>query len=271
MFGKIRHIAIYTHSHDAVAGFYQTIFGMKRMTSGTVDESGKQNPNRGHISDGVIGMAILPRYAGIQSGMDHYGFEVEDLDEFKRRMEKYYPSTLVARALEYVPFAGLRSYDPAGTQFDIAQVGVGNIREGYTEGGWDQPRWMNHISIRARNPAEVAEFYMKIFDLRALEGFPEGGTICLTDGKIKLLLRPCDNSLYRGLREGLDHIGFRVESLDQIKSDLEEIARSTPGSAPRKIAVGRHGHMIEEDLKRCRLGQHFVSDPDGVLVDISQE
>jgi catechol 2,3-dioxygenase-like lactoylglutathione lyase family enzyme len=270
MLGKIRHVAMYTHNYDAVVRFYQTIFGMKRMTSGAVDESGKQNPNRGHISDGVIGMAILHRYAGIQSGMDHYGFEVEDLDEFRRRMEKYYPSTLIAKALEYVPFAGLRSHDPAGTQFDIAQRGAGNIREGYTEEGWDQPRWMNHISIRARNPAEVAEFYMKIFDLKTIEGLPEGGTICLTDGKVKLLLRPCDNSLYRGLREGLDHIGFKVDSVDQIKTDLEEIARSAPQSAAKTIAVGRHGHMIEEDLKRCPLGEHFVSDPDGVLLDISE-
>jgi predicted enzyme related to lactoylglutathione lyase len=79
MFAKIRHVAMYTHNHSAVSNFYQTVFGMKRMTTGTVDETGKQNPNRGHISDGVIGLAVLPRYAGIQSGMDHYGFAVEDL------------------------------------------------------------------------------------------------------------------------------------------------------------------------------------------------
>ena len=77
MFAKIRHIAMYTHNHAAVDKFYQTIFGMKRMTSDTLDETGKQNTNRGHISDGVIGLAILSRYAGMQSGMDHYGFEVK--------------------------------------------------------------------------------------------------------------------------------------------------------------------------------------------------
>ncbi|HWO42304.1 MAG TPA: VOC family protein [Candidatus Eisenbacteria bacterium] len=269
MFAKIRHLAMYTHNQDAVTHFYQAVFGMKRMTSGTVDESGKQNPNRGHISDGVIGMAILPRYAGIQSGMDHYGFEVEDVTEFVRRMEKHYPEILIAKALEYVPFAGLRSSDPAGTQFDIAQRGVGNIREGYTEEGWDQPRRINHIAIRARNPATVAEFYAKIFELQALERTGEGGTISLTDGRVTLVIRPCDNSLYRGLREGLDHIGFKVESLDSVNSDLEVIGQSAPESAPKKIAVGRHGHMIEEDFKRCHIGRQFLSDPDGVLVDLT--
>ncbi|HUK40488.1 MAG TPA: VOC family protein [Candidatus Acidoferrales bacterium] len=271
MFAKIRHVAIYTHHHSGVSNFYQTVFGMKRMTSGTVDETGKQNPHRGHISDGVIGLAVLPRYAGIQSGMDHYGFEVEDIKEFRARMEKHYPNTMIAKALEYVPFAGLRSYDPAGTQFDIAQANVGNVREGYNEGGWEQPRWINHLSIRAQNPGAVAEFYEKIFQLKEAETYRDDGSICLTDGKVKLLLRPCDNGLYRGLREGLDHMGFKVENLQRAKDDLEALSASSPDSAPRKIAVGLHGGMIEKDFQRCCLGQHFTSDPDGVLIDLSEQ
>ena len=271
MFAKIRHVAMYTHHHSGVSNFYQTVFGMKRMTSGTVDETGKQNPHRGHISDGVIGLAVLPRYAGIQSGMDHYGFEVEDIKEFRARMEKHYPNTMIAKALEYVPFAGLRSYDPAGTQFDIAQANVGNVREGYNEGGWEQPRWINHLSIRAQNPGAVAEFYEKIFQLKEAETYRDDGSICLTDGKVKLLLRPCDNGLYRGLREGLDHMGFKVENLQRAKDDLEALSASSPDSAPRKIAVGLHGEMIEKDFQRCCLGQHFISDPDGVLIDLSEQ
>ena len=115
MLAKIRHIAMYTHNHAVVDKFYQTIFGMRRMTRNTLDESGKQNTNRGHISDGVIGLAILSRYAGMQSGMDHYGFEVDDIKEYVRRMEQRYPKTMIAKGLDYVPFAGLRSYDPAGS------------------------------------------------------------------------------------------------------------------------------------------------------------
>ena len=270
MFAKIRHVAMYTHDHGPVTHFYQTVFGMRRMTSGTVDESGKQNANRGHISDGVIGMAILPRYAGIQSGLDHYGFEVTDLKEFVRRMEQYYTKTQIAKALEYVPFAGLRSYDPAGTQFDIAQANVGNVREGYNESGWDQARWINHASIRAGDPAAVAEFYEKIFELKEAETYRDDGSICMTDGKVKLLVRPRDNRLYRGLREGLDHIGFKVEDLETAKNDLSALAVSAPESAPRKLTVGLHGQLIEEDFKRCCLGQHFISDPDGVLIDVSE-
>jgi catechol 2,3-dioxygenase-like lactoylglutathione lyase family enzyme len=144
------------------------------------------------------------------------------------------------------------------------------VREGYNEAGWDQPRWINHISLRADSPAEVAEFYEKIFELKEAETYKDDGSICMSDGKVKLLLRPRDNRLYRGLREGLDHIGFKVENLEQAKSDLAALAETSPQSAPRKLTVGMHGKMIEEDFRRCCLGQDFTADPDGVLIDLSQ-
>jgi catechol 2,3-dioxygenase-like lactoylglutathione lyase family enzyme len=271
MLAKIRHVSMYTDKYDSMVRFYETVFHMKKITTGTVDESGKANPNRGHISDGVVGMAILPRYAGIQTGVDHFGFEVEDIQETVNRLKKYYPQVMVAKALDYVPFAGLRSHDLAGAQFDLSQQGIDNIREGYTKEGWDQTRWLNHLSIRTHEPTALAEFYQRVFDLREAENFQNGGSVCLTDGKVKLLIRPCDNSLYRGLREGIEHIGFRVESVEQVKQDLQELTQSSPESAPRKIAVGRHGHMIEEDLQRCPIGTFATSDPDGILLDLSED
>lgn len=270
MIAKIRHVAMYTHNHAAVDRFYRTVFGMRRMTSNTLDETGKQNTHRGHISDGVIGLAILSRYAGMQSGMDHYGFEVSDIKECVRRIEQHYPKTLIAQGLEYVPFAGLRSHDPAGAQFDIAQAHIGNVREGYNEDGWNQPRWINHISIRADDPSRVAEFYEKIFELKEAETYREDGSICMTDGKVKLLLRARDKSLYRGLREGLDHMGFKVESLQRVTEDLQALAASAPESTDGKLGVGGNGKKNEEDFRRCCLGQHFTADPDGVLIDMSE-
>ena len=270
MFAKIRHVAMYTHCHAAVDQFYQTVFGMRRMTSGTLDETGKQNAGRGHISDGVIGLAILSRYAGMQSGIDHFGFEVEDIKEYVRRMGERYPKTMIAKGLDYVPFAGLRSYDPAGAQFDIAQAHIANVREGYNESGWEQPRWINHIALRANDPSEVAEFYEKIFELREAETYRDDGSICMTDGKVKLLLRRRDQSLYRGLREGLDHIGFKVESIERVKQELEALAAAAPESAAAKF-VGGNGKKNEEDFRRCCLGEHFIADPDGVLVDMAEK
>ncbi len=269
MFAKIRHIAMYTHDHAAVDKFYRAVFGMKRMTSNTLDDTGKQNTERGHISDGVIGLAILSRYAGMQSGMDHYGFEVADIKEYVRRMERHYPNTMIAKGLEYVPFAGLRSYDPAGAQFDVAQAHIANVREGYNEAGWDQPRWINHISIRANDPTQVAEFYEKVFELKEAETYRNDGSIGLTDGKVKLLLRPRDQSLYRGLREGLDHFGFKVDSLEHAKKDIADLEATDPASPSGRFRGG-NGKKNEEDFRRCCLGQNFVADPDGVLIDMAE-
>ena len=131
-------------------------------------------------------------------------------------------------------------------------------------------QWINQISIRANDPAQVAEFYEKIFELKEAETYRDDGSICMTDGKVKLLLRPRDKSLYRGLREGLDHIGFKVASLQRVKDDLVAFALSAPEAVDGKLGVGGNGKKNEEDFRRCCLGQHFIADPDGVLVDIAE-
>jgi catechol 2,3-dioxygenase-like lactoylglutathione lyase family enzyme len=270
MFAKIRHVAIFTDNYSGMVNFYQTLFGMKRVTSGSLDEAGNPSADRGHVSDGVIGLAVLVRRAGIPGTIDHFGFEVEDVREVLRRFEKYYPDTLVTRSLDHVPFAGLRSHDPAGSQFDLAQKGVDNIREGYIDEGWDQPRQFNHIALRAAKPARIAEFYQKVFELKETGEPTEEGGISLTDGKVRLLIRPCNDRLYRGMRQGIDHIGFRVESVEQVKKEIAELSRSAPQSVPMKLAVGMHGERLEKDLKQCRLGQYLLSDPEGSLLDLSE-
>jgi catechol 2,3-dioxygenase-like lactoylglutathione lyase family enzyme len=269
MFAKIRHVATHTEHYDKEAKFYQTIFGMKQITTGMVDETGKANASRGHISDGVIGMALLAKRPGSQQGLDHFGFEVEDVKEVLDKIKRDYPEILFTNALSYVPFAGIRAQDPAGTQFDLSQKGMSNVREGYLDNGWEQPRWLNHIAIRAAKPHAVAEFYTKVLELKGLEEAAEDGSITLTDGKVRLVIRPCHDGFYRSLRQGLDHIGFKVESLEKAKKDLDEIATTFPESAPKKIAVGVQGAAIEKDLQACPIGKHTLSDPDGVLLDIT--
>jgi len=294
MFAKIRHVAIYTENYERMANFYQTIFGMKKITSGGTDETGRFNPDRGHISDGVIGLALLQRHPGIQSGLDHFGFVVEDIAAVMDSLRQYYPDIMVAKSLDHVPFAAKRIHDPVGTHIDVSQKGEAKVeehvqegweqvahgtgselafaklREGYIEEGWDQPRHLSHIAIRAKKPSLVAEFYQKVFELRGVEGFSANGEVCLTDGKVYLLIRPCHNRSYRTMKEGLDHIGFKVESLEQAKRDLDDIARSNPQCAPRKITVGTHGAVTQEDIDACMMGRYGTSDPDGVLFDLSE-
>ena len=232
MFAKIRHVATHTERYDTMAKFYQTIFGMKQITTGLVDETGQHNPNRGHISDGVIGMALLTKRPGSQQGLDHFGFECEDVKEVLERIKQKYPELLFTKALSYVPFAGIRAQDPTGTQFDLSQKGMSNVREGYLKDGWEQPRWLNHIALRAREPDEVAEFYTTVLELE--ETPAADGAISLTDGKVRLVIRPCHDKFYRGLRQGFDHIGFKVESVEKTKKDWTKSRRLFPNPLRKK-------------------------------------
>lgn len=269
MFASIRHIAVMTENWDREAKFYQTIFGMKKITNGMTDEKGKYNKDRGHLSDGVIGLALLQRQPGFRSGLDHFGFAVEDVQVVRDRLKQYYPEVNIHQSQSHVPFAGLRGHDPDANQWDLSQKGMNNVREGYVEFGWEQPRWINHICIRSGRPAYLAEFYQKVFELKPVEGLSGDNSYYLTDGKVGLAIRPWDMVQYRGQMAGLDHFGFKVDDLEQTKKDLDALAAAAPASAPRKIAIGRDGETRQKNLEGCKLCRQSLSDPDGVLLDLT--
>jgi catechol 2,3-dioxygenase-like lactoylglutathione lyase family enzyme len=268
MFARIRHVAIYTENYDKTARFYQSLFGMKKITTGMTDEKGNYNPNRGHISDGVIGLALLQRHAGIRSGLDHFGFEVQSNETVLERLRKSYPDLRVATSLEHVPFSVLRVQDPAGTHIDVSQKGVAKVREGYLEEGWEQPRQLHHVAIRAAKPSLLADFYQNVFELRPVESVSEKGQLCLSDGKVSIVIIPTENNSYRAMTEGLDHIGFKVEALNKAEQEVEELSQSHPDSAPKKIDLGRFGHITQREIDGCMLGRQSLADPDGVLMDL---
>jgi catechol-2,3-dioxygenase len=168
-----------------------------------------------------------------------------------------------------VPFAGLRSHDPDGNQFDLSQKGMSNVREGYVEFGWEQPRWINHICIRTARPGYLAEFYEKVFELKVDPNLSDEGSFYVTDGKVYIALRPWSMVTHRGLMAGLDHFGFKVDDLEQTKKDLEALASSVPASAARKIAIGRDGETRQKNLEGCKMCKYPLADPDGVLLDLT--
>jgi len=265
MFARIKHAAIYTQSPEATITFYEKLLGMKQIATAVMESN-----RRGHISDGLIGLAVLARRPGIPAGLDHFGFEVDDIATVLDRIRKNYPATIITKGLERVPFAVFRSHDPAGAQFDISERTHEKVREGYTEDGWDQPRQFNHVAIRATAPKQVADFYQEVFELFEVKEPPLGDTTCLSDGKVRLLIQPTNDCSYMSMRQGLDHIGFKVESLEQAKRDLGELAATSPASAARDIGAGIFGHITKKDMEACKIGEYALSDPDGVLLDLSE-
>ena len=84
---------------------------MKQITTGLVDENGNQSQPRTYQRrrhrHGTVSQA-----AGSQQGLDHFGFEVEDVKEVVDRINQKYPELLHTKALSYVPFAGIERKIP---------------------------------------------------------------------------------------------------------------------------------------------------------------
>ena len=275
MFAEIRHVAIYTENYDRSAEFYKTVLGMKQVTSGMADENGKRDPKRGFLSDGVIELALLRRDAGDRTGLDHFGFQVEDSATAVERIKENFPDLLIRQSLDIVPFAERRVHDPLGVSFDISQKGVTKEKASrylpvYKEEGWDEPRQFNHLAIRVNRPDRCAKMFKKVFELSDVPDYVGEG-VCLTDGRSHLIIRPCSTTSYNTMRNGLEHIGFKVEDWDAVQSRLEEISKIFPMAASPKIDFPHRsfGEITRKTIDECPFGKHAVSDPNGVLIDLA--
>ena len=101
-----------------------------------------------------------------------------------------------------------------------------------------------------------------------MEGVSEKGQLCLSDGKVSLVIIPTENNSYRAMTEGLDHIGFKVEAVKEAEQQLAELSQAHPESTPKQIDLGRFGHITKREIDSCLLGRRSLADPDGVLMDL---
>lgn len=95
MFAQLNHIAITSDQYAIIAKFYEALFGLRTP----------KNPRPARacvVSDGIVGMNIIPRREGRTSGPDHFGLQVENIKEAKERIYKFDPST---RTLKRPPVA----------------------------------------------------------------------------------------------------------------------------------------------------------------------
>ncbi len=85
---------------------------------------------------------------------------------------------------------------------------------------------------------------------------------------------PWDIENYAGTgitRSGPDHFGFKVESLEAFKNDIEEMSGNNPSLTPQTIGMGPEGKArLKLFAETCPFGQYQLSDVDGVLVDVSE-
>ena len=142
MFAKINHIAIASDQYAINARFYEALFGLKSAKN--------YRPARAAVvSDGYVGMTLIPRPSGRFAGLDHFGIEVEDFDLVRARIQENYPDIEILKRPSNRPFASYSTHDPAGNYFDLSQQGHANRAEVYEHGEWTQDRTISHFAIRA--------------------------------------------------------------------------------------------------------------------------
>ena len=90
MFARFDHVATFSHDYTRNAKFYEALFGLKTAKN--------YRPARAVVvSDGYVGMNIIPRRDGRTSGLDHFGIEVEDFERVQARAAEKYPAIVRPR------------------------------------------------------------------------------------------------------------------------------------------------------------------------------
>src|SRR2546423_1531782 len=114
---RIKHIALTTKEPAKVAEFYKSAFGLKEL---------RRSPNGAvFLTDGHINVAILntkgedspdmgahgPHFTGVH----HFGFEVDDLDEACTKLEGAHGERLTAKARGQLIWARMARVSAAST------------------------------------------------------------------------------------------------------------------------------------------------------------
>ena len=129
---------------------------------------------------------------------------------------------------------------------------------------------IKHIAIATQDADATAKFYTEVFGMREIAKLdsPNASGYYLSDGNINLAILDFKNDQVTGPEygtgfSGIHHIGFEVESLEEIAEKLQ-----TAGSHPRDdinqaLGVGRGGPAhANVEVK--------YSGPNGEIIDVSQ-
>ena len=118
---KIRHIAVFAKDESALAKFYVETFDMKEVFRHESQGGGGREAI--YLSDGYINLAILPAGDDRPEGIDHFGFEVDDLEDTAALALRQGASKGPEQTPRDGRFAEAFIRDPVGTRVDLSEAG----------------------------------------------------------------------------------------------------------------------------------------------------
>jgi catechol 2,3-dioxygenase-like lactoylglutathione lyase family enzyme len=267
---RVNHVAITSDYYAINARFYESLFSM------TQGKTNRLPPARAiSLGDGYVGMTHIPRRDGRTAGLDHFGIEVDDIEDTIARMKKFDPESDAVKRPPIRPYAAFSAHDPDTNVFDLSQKNIGFQKDVYaenSEAAAPAARHISHIALRTRNAERCAHFYAEVFGL-ALLNRPSDENYYLSDGRVTLAIIPWKLADYYGMdpaRTGLDHIGFTVESVEQVKKDMDFLIGENPHMHGRPLGYGSEGEARLKLFKKCPLGHFHLTDVEGVYIDVAE-
>ena len=129
---------------------------------------------------------------------------------------------------------------------------------------------IKHIAIATQNADETAKFYKEVFGMREMAKLdsPNAKGYYLSDGNINLAILDFQNDQVAGAEygksfSGIHHIGFEVESLEEIAAKMQAANTQPREDINQALGVGMPGARHDNvEVK--------YSGPDGVIIDVSQ-
>ena len=128
---------------------------------------------------------------------------------------------------------------------------------------------IKHIAIATQDAEKTAKFYTEVFGLREVAKLDSENAkgYMLSDGNINMAILDFQNDAVAGERgkeySGIHHIGFEVESLEDIEKRLLEANSAPMDEVNQALHAGNSGprHLNVETK---------YEGPNGEMIDVSQ-
>jgi catechol 2,3-dioxygenase-like lactoylglutathione lyase family enzyme len=129
---------------------------------------------------------------------------------------------------------------------------------------------IKHIAISTQDVDKTAKFYIDVFGMKQIARVDSPGATgyYLSDGDLNLAILNFKNDAVAGVERGRDwngihHIGFEVESLEEITEKLAAAGSKPRDDVNEALGVG-HGRRYDGNV------EVKYSGPDGVMLDVSE-
>ena len=251
---SVRHMANLTKNNRRLARFYRLIFGMDELWNEWQNSSAAFYVTDGYLNFNVLEiLPVMSRPASVR--IDHIGFQI-DKDACEKKLAALDKPIKLEPSPQDGRFEDWRFDDPEGNLVEIALRGWGT-------GDNTKLPLLRHTTIHAQDHERLADFYKFVFDMKEVhrKNIPQTDTkaIYLSDGNFSLAL--VKNSPIE--TKGFQVLGFHVQSIAEIE---ERLRKSPPYLYPREPKI--------EILRRTSdspFTEHYLRDPDGNIVDLSEE